>query len=79
MESSGISCELIQQKIAQVMPSAKISVSTDGYYYSIDVENSDFIGMSIVKRQQKVYEGINEMIASGDLHAVKISTSIPTN
>ena len=76
MPASSISCEDIKQQIQKQLPEAKIAVTTDGYYFYIDVAAANFKDLSIVERNKEVYKGINHLITSGDLHAVKITTKV---
>lgn len=50
-----------------------IRVTGDGYHYVIDIISEAFIGLSKVKRTQKVYQALNEQIQSGELHALSIN------
>lgn len=62
----------VKNRIAQAMPGAQISVEVDGNRAAIHVISSHFDGMSRVKKQQVVYACIEDLIASGVLHAVSI-------
>lgn len=44
----------------------------DNYYLNIIIVSALFDGLRPVKRQQMVYQPLNEMIADGTIHAVKI-------
>lgn len=64
--------EKIQSAIEQQMPEAVIQVSVSGNHSEILVVSDDFDGLRKVQRQQKVYQGLSELLASGELHAVNI-------
>lgn len=44
----------------------------DNYYLNITIVSAEFEGLRSVKRQQMVYQPLNDMIADGTIHAVKI-------
>ncbi|WP_028303256.1 BolA family protein [Oceanospirillum maris] len=46
----------------------------DGRHFEIIVIGEVFASLNPVKKQQYVYSGLNELIASGDVHAVQIRT-----
>ncbi|MCU4675472.1 BolA/IbaG family iron-sulfur metabolism protein [Catenovulum sp. 2E275] len=49
----------------------------DNYYLTITIVSNTFDGLRPVKRQQMVYQPINEFIADGSIHAVKIKAMTP--
>ena len=48
-----------------------------GNHCTVVVVSDDFEGLNQVKRQQKVYQCLNEKIASGEIHAVNIRALTP--
>lgn len=49
----------------------------DGRHFEIIVVGEVFSSLTPVKKQQYVYSGLNDLIASGDVHAVQIRTFTP--
>ncbi len=49
----------------------------DGRHFEIIVVGEVFASLTPVKKQQYVYSGLNDLIASGDVHAVQIRTFTP--
>lgn len=54
-----------------------VEVQTDGSHVSVLVVSEEFEGLNAVKKQQRVYAGLNEAIASGAIHAVQIKALTP--
>ena len=48
--------------------------SGDGSHFQVIVVSESFAGLRPVKRQQMIYQHLNEHIASGELHAISIKT-----
>ena len=49
----------------------------DNYFLTITIISDVFEEMRPVKRQQMVYQPINDLIADGTIHAVKIKAMTP--
>lgn len=65
--------ELIKSLVADAIEHEEVLVGIeDNYYLTVTVVSSVFEGLRSVKRQQMVYQPLNEMIADGTVHAVKI-------
>lgn len=73
-----ISNEAVEQIIRAKLPDAQVTVSGDGYKYEADIVSTAFEGMMTLKRHQLVYEALNEVITSGQLHALTLRTKTPT-
>lgn len=67
----------IEQLLLAEFAGARLALDLDGNRVSIDICHEKFAEMSRVKRQQAVYACINDLITSGELHAVTIVTSVP--
>lgn len=67
----------IKALLMAALPDCEIEVSTDGSHCQVDVVGEIFEGKRPVARQQMVYAGLNEQIASGAIHAVNISAQTP--
>jgi acid stress-induced BolA-like protein IbaG/YrbA len=69
--------EEITRRVRDAIADATVSVAVDGNRAMIDVVSPVFSDLSRVKKQQLVYACIEDLIASGDLHAVTIKADIP--
>lgn len=63
----------VEQILKQVFINDDVMVEGDGYHYTIIVVSDEFDGLSKVKRTQKIYAVLNEVIQSGALHALTVS------
>ncbi len=64
--------EDIEARLRDALGEAEVAVDGEGNRFVIDVVSDDFEGLSRVKRQQAVYAAIQDLIASGAIHAVTI-------
>ena len=69
--------EEITRRVLDAIADATVSVAVDGNRAMIDVVSPVCSDLSRVKKQQLVYACIEDLIASGDLHAVTIKADIP--
>ncbi len=67
-----ISNEAVTELLTTAIPHAEITVSGDGYKYQAYIISETFDGLSTMKRHQLVYAALNEVITSGELHALTI-------
>lgn len=69
----------IEDLIQTQIPDATVSVTTeDGHHFQAVVRSESFSGMTLVERQRKVYQALNEYITTGKLHALQLKTLLPT-
>ena len=66
--------DLIQTRISV----EHLEVELSGNHCSVTVVSTEFEGLSAVKKQQCVYQCLNEKIASGEIHAVNIRALTPS-
>lgn len=67
--------EQVKALLESHLPDCDITVlSADGSHFDVTVVGDVFAGLSPVKKQQLVYAGLNEHIASGSMHAVNMKT-----
>lgn len=64
--------EDIEARLRDALGDAEVTVDGAGNRFEIDVVSDDFGGLNRVKRQQVVYAAIEDLIASGAIHAVTI-------
>ncbi|HVL01926.1 MAG TPA: BolA/IbaG family iron-sulfur metabolism protein [Dongiaceae bacterium] len=72
-----ISADDIKQRIESGLPGAEVQVRLDGNKCVVAVVSAAFDGLRTVKKQQLVYGCLNDIIASGELHAVSMHTYTP--
>ncbi len=62
--------DAIMQLLAAELPECEIKVEGGDGKYLVTAVGDLFDGMNAVKRQQKIYQILNQHIASGAIHAV---------
>ena len=67
----------LRKRLEIEFASAEITVDMDGNRAAIRIVADVFEGLAPVKRQQKVYSCIADLIESGALHAVTIKALTP--
>lgn len=67
-----ISNEAVTELLNNAIPHSEVTVSGDGYKYQAQIISKSFEGLSTMKRHQLVYAALNEVITSGELHAITI-------
>lgn len=72
-----ITAEDIQQRIESGIDSSQAMVRLDGNKCLVAVSSPAFEGLRTIKKQQMIYACLNELIASGELHAVSMLTYTP--
>jgi len=65
------------QRIQQAIPDAEIIPSGEGCSFNLTVISASFAGEPLIKRHRRVMATLNELIASGALHAVTLKTFTP--
>ena len=65
----------IQTRLNNEFSEAEIAVEVSGNHAHIVVISKEFEGVSKVKRQQRIYACLNDLIRSGQLHAVVIEAN----
>ncbi len=69
--------EEVQAMIQAGLPDCEIKVQGDGSHFEAVVIGEIFDGLSVVKKQQKVYATLGDKITSGEVHALTIKTYTP--
>ena len=70
--------EDVQKMIEAGLPDCEVKVTGDGSHFEAVVIGEVFDGMSLVKKQQKVYATLGDKITSGEVHALTIKTFTPS-
>lgn len=69
--------DLLELKIQQSIPDAKIQIETDGTHYFVKVISHEFTGKSRIARQQMIYQTVQTELQNGSLHALSLQTHTP--
>lgn len=72
-----MSPEEVQKMIEAGLPDCEVKVTGDGSHFDAVVIGEVFDGLSLVKKQQKVYATLGDKITSGEVHALSIKTFTP--
>ena len=69
--------DIIIERLQKTFPTGKITVETpDNVHFTAKVVAKEFKGLSRVAQQQKVYAPLNDLLASGELHALALQTQV---
>lgn len=71
-----LATEEIKKRIEEGIPGARAEVTGDGYKYEATVVSDRFEGLNTMKQHQMVYATVNELITSGELHALSLKTAV---
>ena len=66
--------EDVQKMIEAGLSDCEVKVTGDGSHFEAVVIGDIFDGLSLVKKQQKVYATLGDKITSGEVHALTIKT-----
>ncbi len=73
-----MSPEQIQTLLVQGIAGATVTVEgADGRHYSATIVSEQFAGLSPVKRQQRVYTVIGDLVTRDVIHAISLQTYTP--
>ncbi|NVJ58901.1 MAG: BolA family transcriptional regulator [Gammaproteobacteria bacterium] len=67
----------IKQLLLEEFPEADIAANGDGSHFKVRIVSDVFAELRSVKKQQMVYQVLNEQIKSGAIHALSIETYTP--
>ena len=70
--------EEVSQLIREQIAVERLKVEMAGNHCTVTVVSVEFEGLSPVKKQQRIYQCLNEKIASGEIHAVNINALTPS-
>lgn len=65
------------QRIQTAIPDAEVIPSGEGCSFNLTVVSASFAGEPLIKRHRRVMAALNDLIASGELHAVTLKTHTP--
>ena len=69
--------EHIKQLILAGMACDYLELDGDGQHFQAVIVSSEFVGKNRVQRQQRVYQTLQEKLATGELHALSFKTLTP--
>ena len=69
--------QAIESIITAELLGCKLELMIDGNKLSLRIISDEFEGLNRVKRQQKIYGLLDDMIKSGEIHAVSMVTQTP--
>jgi acid stress-induced BolA-like protein IbaG/YrbA len=73
-----VTTEEIEQIIKLALPGATVAVtSQDLIHFDAVIVAPQFVGLSLVKRQQLIYSFFKDKIAAGEIHALSLKTLTP--
>lgn len=70
--------EEVKKLIMAGLPDCEVTVKGDGSHFDAVVVGEVFAGKNLVTRQKLVYATVNDVITSGQLHALSIKTYTST-
>ncbi|MGC8731707.1 MAG: BolA family protein [Halothiobacillaceae bacterium] len=65
------------QRIQAAIPDAEVTPSGEGCSFNLTVVSASFADEPLLKRHRRVMAALNDLIASGELHAVTLKTHTP--
>ena len=69
--------EHIKQLILAGMACDFLELDGDGQHFQAIVVSAEFVGKNRVQRQQRVYQTLQDKLATGELHALSFKTLTP--
>ena len=67
----------IEKRVRDALGECDVHLEMDGNKAGLLVTATAFEGLSRLKRQQKIYAALGDLISSGDLHAVTMRCQTP--
>ncbi|MDH5735752.1 MAG: BolA/IbaG family iron-sulfur metabolism protein [Gammaproteobacteria bacterium] len=67
----------VKARIENGIPGSEVTVSGEGCNLSVVVVSDSFSGKTMVAEQKMVYATVNDLITSGELHALAIKAYTP--
>ena len=69
--------QVIESIIRNAIPGCQLELTADGNKIGLRIIAAEFEGLNRVKRQQKIYGLLDDLIKSGEIHAVTMATHTP--
>ncbi len=65
--------EFLQQQIETLLPCEHVAVQGDGHHFYAEVVSPAFEGLGLLARHRLVKEKLQDLIDSGELHALSLT------
>ncbi len=75
-----VNLEEVSAAIQRQLPDAVVTVedlSGGGDHLQVNVVSNSFVGLSLIRQHQLVYEALKKELASEAIHALALNTAIP--
>jgi len=69
--------EIVKRRIQEALPDAAITIKGEGCSLEALVISEAFAGKSRIQQHRMVMERVKDLIASGELHALSVTTHTP--
>lgn len=69
--------EELQSLISAALPCEHIELSGDGQHWYATIVSSEFAGLRLIQRHQKVYATLGGRIQTNEVHALSMKTYTP--
>jgi acid stress-induced BolA-like protein IbaG/YrbA len=73
-----VNSQTLYKILANAIPNADLKIDGGEGKYSVSVVGQVFEGLTLVKRQQFIYQFLNDYINSGEIHAVTMQLKTPS-
>lgn len=70
----------LKTRIEQALPGAQVEINDTtgtGDHFEARVVSPTFVGLSMVQQHQQVYAPLQDVLATGELHALALKTYTP--
>ena len=67
----------VTQAVESALPGGTVTVTMEGNHAHITAVSSAFEGLTPVKKQQLVYAALQDLVGSGVIHAIHLTTLTP--
>ncbi len=69
--------QAIESLLQEGLPGCRLDLTVDGDKLGVKIISEEFAGLNRVKRQQTIYALLDDLIKSGEIHAVSMMTKTP--
>jgi acid stress-induced BolA-like protein IbaG/YrbA len=69
--------EEIAKLLETELKGCEVTVTSEGNHFYVKAVGECFSGLSKVKRQQEIYRCLQDLISSGEIHAVRMQLFTP--
>lgn len=69
--------EIVKQRILEALPDAEVTISGEACSLEALVISAAFAGKGRIQQHRLVLDAVKDLIASGELHALSVTTQLP--